>query len=325
MTLHIVPFEDRFVDQAVDLLAAAHAPAGEDVPAVDLADPGAARAQLDGWSTAGPAVAALSDGTPIGFMAATVGKLPGDQLGRVRLPHHAAAANGVRPTYRRLYQALSQDLVDIGCFEHTVVVAAGHHDTVACLVELGFGIDQIKGFRPLIPPHRPAPQVQLRQARPGDLAELVLLTLELQRFHAAAPMLRPALIDPLAVKDDLHAAIMNERRLVLVAEVDGRPAGVMVADPDNRSPEAATIGIAVVTAAARAEGIGTALLSGVMDWAAGHGFSTCGTEWTSPNLLSDTFWRGHGFTPARYTLTRRIDPRVAWADSQLNYRHYLPQ
>ncbi|OLT31675.1 hypothetical protein BJF79_00235 [Actinomadura sp. CNU-125] len=306
MALHIVPFEDRFVDRAAALLAAAHATA----PAVDLADPGVARAQLDGWDTAGPAVAALRGGVLVGFMAATLARGPGDPLGRIRLPHHAAVPDDLRSTYRHLYQALSRDLAGIGCFEHTVVVAA-HRDTIACLVELGFGIDQIKGFRPLTPPRRSAPRVRMRQARPDDLAEIVRLTVELQRFHAAAPILRPAPPDLHPLKDDLHAAIADERRLVLVAEAEGRPVGVMVADPDSRHLKAATIGIAVVTAAVRAEGVGTALLSGVVDWAAGRGFSACGAEWTSANLVGDAFWRGHGFAPARYTLTRRIDPRVA--------------
>jgi GNAT superfamily N-acetyltransferase len=323
--LEIVPFEDRFADRAAALLAAAHVPAGDGAPAVDLADPGVARARLDASGSAGPAVVALSGGAPVGFMAATVAKAPGNPLARIRLQHHAAAPHGLRATYRRLYQALSRDLANTGCFEHSVAVAAGHRDTVACLVELGFGIDQIKGLRPLTPPDRPARRVHLRQAHAGDLAELLRLTLELQHFHAQAPMLRPALIDLHAISDDLRAAIANDRRLVLVAEAHGRPTGMMVADPDRRFSGATTIGIAVVTAAARAEGVGTALLSGVVEWAAAHGFGACGVEWTSANPIGDAFWRGHGFVPAGYTLTRRIDPRVAWADARLSYRDFFPR
>ncbi|MEO3750867.1 hypothetical protein [Streptomyces sp. B6B3] len=71
--------------------------------------------------------------------------------------------------------------------------------------------------------------------------------------------------------------------------------------------------------------VGTALLSGVVDWAAARGFRAWGAEWTSANLVSDAFWRGHGLVPARYTLTRRVDPDVAWADSHLSYRHFLPR
>lgn len=58
--------------------------------------------------------------------------------------------------------------------------------------------------------------------------------------------------------------------------------------------------------------MGTALLSGVLSWAAGHGFGTCGVEWSSANLVSDAFWRGHGFGPAGYKLTRLIDACVRW-------------
>ncbi|PSK88785.1 acetyltransferase (GNAT) family protein [Murinocardiopsis flavida] len=320
MALDVVPFADHHIDHAVALLTAAHAPTGAAVPAVDLADPGAARAQLDAFGAAGPAVAALSGGVPVGFMAATVPKLQGTPLGRVRMQHHAAAPDGIRATYRHLYRALAQELVDVGCFEHTVKVAAEHRDTVACLVELGFGFDQVKGFRPIAPLAGPARQVRLRRAHRDDLADLVRLTVELQRFHAQAPMLRPAEIDVLATGDDLRAAIADDRRLVLVAETHGRPAGVMVADHDSRYSTAASIGIAAVTADARSEGIGTALLAGVVEWAADQGFGSCGAEWTSANLVSDAFWRGHGFVPARYTLTRRVDPRVS-----LDYRHFVPR
>ena len=126
-------------------------------------------------------------------------------------------------------------------------------------------------------------------------------------------MHQPALIDLDAIGADILAAIADPRRLVLLAEVDDRPAGLMVAGPDSHLPGTATIGVAVVTAAVRARGVGTDLLSGVVDWAGRHGFHACGAEWTSANLVSDAFWRGHGFTPARLTLARRIDPRVAWA------------
>lgn len=331
MGVEVVPFVDGFVDRAADLLAAVHAPsAGEGASAVDLADPGVTRELLGGWRPVGPAVAALRGGELAGFMAATVAKVPGSPLGRVRMQHHAAAPDGRRAIYRHLYQALSRDLAAIGCFEHAVVVCAGHRDVLACLVELGFGIDQIKGFRPLTPPAGRLGEVRRREVRlrlacPEDVAELLRLVVELQWFHAEAPMLRPALTDLCAIKDDLDAAIAAERRLVLVAEVRGRLTGVMVADPDSRRPGAVSIGIAVVSASSRAEGVGTALLSGVVEWAGTHGFSACGAEWSSANLVSDAFWRGHGFAPARCTLTRRVDSRVAWADSQVSYRPFFPQ
>lgn len=315
--MEIVAFADRFTEEAASLLAAAHA---DTVPVPDLADVDAARACLTAVGAAGPAVAAIDDdGGLTGFMAAAVTGFPNDPRARVRMQHHAAGPGRARTTYRHLYRELSARLTGIGCFEHTVTVAAAHADVVTSLVELGFGMDQVKGTRPLTPPDGVRPGVRLREAHPDDLPLILRLTLELQHFHAEAPVHRPAFLDVGAIGADLSAAVADPRRLVLLAEVADRPAGLMVADPDSHLPGTATIGIAVVTAAVRAGGAGTALLSGVVDWARRNGFRACGAEWTSANLVSDAFWRGHGFTPVRYTLARRIDPRVAWAGPGLRY------
>lgn len=84
----------------------------------------------------------------------------------------------------------------------------------------------------------------------------------------------------------------------------------MVVDPDGHITAAATIGIAVVTAAVRGRALGTALLSGAVDRAVIRGYRRLCAGWTSANLVRDAFWRGHGFVPVRYSLTRLIDRRV---------------
>ncbi|MGG2461075.1 GNAT family N-acetyltransferase [Streptomyces sp. RGM 3693] len=326
MDLNVVPFEDGMVEAAGELLAAVHTPAaGTPAAAVDPADSDTARSHLDAWRAAGPAVAALAgDGTLAGFMVANVAPSPGDPVGRIPLSHHATAPGGARATYRHLYRALSRRLVDIGCFEHRIKVAADHSDTLAVFVQLGFGIEQIRGLRPLTPPNGTAGKARVRQATTEDLPELLALVLEVQKFHAEAPIHLPALIDLHAMRDNLQASVTDARRLALVAEVDGRPAGLMVVEPHSGIPGAVAIGIAAVTAAVRGGGLGTALLSGVLEWATRQGHRACAVSWSSVNLVSDAFWRGHGFTPARYTLVRRLDPRIAWAHSRLDYQDFLP-
>ncbi|MFG2224984.1 hypothetical protein [Streptomyces sp. NPDC048644] len=140
-----------------------------------------------------------TQGPPAGrrarYLAATLTGPPGDQRARIRIHQHAATPTGRREIYRALYTALSGRLAAAGRFEHTVLVAAGHRDVIDCLTELGFGIDQIKGIRPPDPPPVTARATRVRAARAEDLAELLCLTLELQKFHAQPPMLSPALID----------------------------------------------------------------------------------------------------------------------------------
>ena len=320
MSLDVVPFEGRLVERAAALLAAAH----ESAAGLDLGDVDVARRLVEGWQDTGPAVAAVEDGTLLGFMAATLADRHECQRARIRMHQHAAAHGADREIYRRLYGVLAGRLAELGAFEHTVVVSASHDDVVTCLFELGFGADQIKGLRPVSAPIRTVRDVRLREADAGDMEDLLRLTVELQRFHAEPPALRPAFVDLRSIRDGFHAALLDENQLLLVAEEDGRLTGMMQAGPDNRYVSTATIGIAVVAASVRSKGVGTALLSGVVGWAADHGFGTCGVGWTSANLVSDAFWRGHGFTPVGYELTRLIDPRVSWADAHLDYRYHLP-
>ncbi|MEV0088762.1 GNAT family N-acetyltransferase [Saccharopolyspora sp. NPDC050642] len=316
MDLEIVPFDGRFTGQAARLIAGDHASTGTDLAEADVAERLVAQ-----WQGDGPAVAAVARGELAGFMAASAPASPGGQLARIRLQQHASVPEGRREIYRRLYGALSGQLTAVGAFEHSVVVAAAHRPVISCLFELGFGIDQVKGLRQ-VEPIGAAGAVEVREADAEDLAELLDLTVELQRFHAAPPILRPALLDLRAIRDDLRASLVDADRVVLVAAERDRPIGMIQAGRDNRFPATATIGLAVVTADARSGGVGTALVSGVLGWASRRGFRSCGAEWSSANPVSDAFWRGRGFVPARYTLTRLIDARVAWAATGLSYRYF---
>ncbi|MGP4111469.1 GNAT family N-acetyltransferase [Streptomyces sp. 4N509B] len=336
--MRIVPLEDGFVEQAAALLSRAHAPAAagaeEGAGGWDIADAEVARRAVAGWWGTGPAVAAVRDGGLVGFMAAVAPAFPGEPTARVRLTQHASVVADRRAIYRALYEALSGQLTAIGAFSHTVAVPAGARDTVTCFFELGFGVDQIRGFRPVpdarTPEARPpaprtpdgaaaVPGVRLRPARGADVDRLLELTVELQHFHALPPALRPALVDPRAIRDGFLAALGDDRQLLLVAERRGQPVGMMQAGPDSSHTDAATIGIAVVTASSRLAGVGSALLSGVGEWARERGFRRYGAEWTSANRVSDAFWRGRGMVPTQLKLTRLIDSRVAWADAAMTY------
>ncbi|WP_030769883.1 GNAT family N-acetyltransferase [Streptomyces sp. NRRL F-2664] len=325
MGLDVVPFEGLFVEPAALLLAGAHPPAGEARSALDLSDVDASRRLVAAWQGTGPAVAAVDDGTLVGFMSATLEEGFGHQHSRIRMHQHASVQRGQREVYRRLYASLADRLTAMGGFEHTIAVSAAHSGVITSLFELGFGIDQVKGLRPASPLIATAERVQLREAEAGDMEDLLRLTVELQQFHAGTPNLRPALADLRSIQDGFRTAFIDERRLLLVAEEHGRLTGMMQAGPDPRYRSTATVGMAVVTASARSKGVGTALLSGVLSWAADQGFATCGTEWSSANLVSDAFSRGHGFTPVGYKLTRLIDARVSWAHTHLNYRYRFPK
>ena len=315
MEARIVPFGRQHIPAAAALLAETGKGRG-----LDTADPVVACQRIQEWATRQPAGFAALDGVSgrlLGFMAVSP---PGGRKARVRLDQHATVGGDVGHQVRcALYAALSGQLVGDGVLVHDANVLAGDEGAVASFARLGFGIDQVKGFRPA------APAVwdpRVRRALPEDIPRLVELAEEVQEFHAGPPMWRPP--EPGAsqmVELGYRRAIEDGPaglHLLVVAEIPGgRLAGLMQAAPDGRFTGAVTIDLAGVTQRFRSTGVGTALLNAVTDWSAGLGFARCGAGWTSANPVSDRFWRSRGLVPQAYRMSRVIDrwPPGGAADS----------
>jgi GNAT superfamily N-acetyltransferase len=212
-------------------------------------------------------------------------------------------------------------------FTHTIAINSCDHTAMETWFELGFGVDQVKGVQAL--PARASDAARstaslVREAQIGDLEALVERAREITRFHAESPMFRPALSDHEFVRDELTRAMASDHHKVVVAEADDGITGFLQVNPDPRFADTATIGIAGVARSDRHRGVGTAIVNYTLGWAGRSGFRFCAVEWTSSNLTSDRFWRNRGFQPLQYKLTRRIDPRIAWADSEISYEYIRP-
>jgi GNAT superfamily N-acetyltransferase len=316
--VRVCPFEESHLQPAAELLAR------ESPSFTEYSEISAARQRVDSWGSSALSVAAVRDGELAGFLTATPPGRLGEPLAKIRPDQHCATPGGRREIYRRLYGELSGRLIAIGAFEHMITVAMAQSDVLQHFFELGFGIDQIKGRRPLTRIADGAPDVTVRPARADDVGELISLAEEVTLFHAEPPMLRPAFGDFGAIRASYLSALGDDRQFLPVAEYEGRVVGMMHAVPDSRYRNTATIGLAGVTPSARLHGVGRALLAGVVGWAGRRGYEACAVEWTSANPISDRFWRRHGFDPVHCKLVRRIDPQVAWANPRLSYRHFRP-
>lgn len=303
MEARIVPFERQHLPAAASLLA--ETGKGH---RLFTEDPVVACQQIEGWATRIPTGFAALDGVSgrlLGFMAASPSD--GGRSARVRLDQHATVGGELGHQVRcRLYTAMSAQLVSDGVLTHEADVLVRDEGAVASFARLGFGIDQVKGFRPTAPV---AWDPRVRRARPEDIPRLIELADEVQEFHQRPPMWRRPVsgISEMVARDAQRSSEGSLHLLVVAEMSDGGLAGLMKATLDNRFADAIMIGLAGVTQRFRSTGVGTALLDAVTDWSASLGYARCGAGWTSANPISDRFWRSRGLVPEYYRMSRVID------------------
>jgi GNAT superfamily N-acetyltransferase len=313
-------FGRAHLDDAATLLVETLRMEGDDSgPRYTVSDAASARTLIADAVETGPAVVALGDAALVGFMIAPLPKVPGAGASRMKIVHHAALPPVARDAYRRMYEQIAGDLVAAGCFQHSILVPTEQQAAVTALFELRFGIDQIKGAQIVASGDAAMNAETIRPAGLEDLDRLLELSIELAQFHARPPMLTPALLDVPSIRPVLTDHLKAERDVVLVACQGDAVVGMIQAQPDSQYANTATIGLNIVTKHARSAGVGTTMLHALFAWAADAGFERCAVGWDSANLLSDAFYRSRGFTPLRYELQRSIDPRVAWANENLDY------
>jgi GNAT superfamily N-acetyltransferase len=316
----VEPVARTQIDALATLLAESHQGSTGSGARHVLADEAMAIQAVTAAVAAGPGVAAFDGPAAVGYMIAPLPARPGTTTARLGVTHHAAHRTETRLIYRRMYEALSAKLVELGCTYHSLPVVAEHADVVSAFFELEFGIDQIDGMlRVPETADRPEGGSAVRFATASDLDRIVELAIELAKYHSRAPMFQVALLDASATRRDVEAALADERSTVVVAEMGERIVAMATAGPDKAYLDTFDIGMNSVTAGARRGGVGTAMLNFLLAWGASRGYRHCTVGWTSSNLGSDAFYRSRGFTPVRYRLHRRIDDRVSWANEGLDY------
>jgi ribosomal protein S18 acetylase RimI-like enzyme len=146
------------------------------------------------------------------------------------------------------------------------------------------------------PPRRvpaPDPGILVRPfGRPGDAAAWCRLHAEGYRedFH----------FEPLTAPS-VRADLREPGNLVLVAEEAGRPVGIVLAREHGRS--AAAIQSLLVARRRRRNGIGRALLRGVLAAMAARGRRPCTLGVDEDNAAAIALYRSEGFRPSREDVT----------------------
>lgn len=335
MGLRVIPFDETMLTTAGRLLAQRHLRhrgACSLLPG-DFEDAGVSRRAVEAaWlRSAGSGVAAVEGQELRGFLLpeGRVDTLRG-RTAWVGLAAHALAETAPRMLYRELYAAAAQPWIETGHFVHHVNVPASDPAGLDAWFSLGFGMEQVHALLALSGEDlaasaasgpTPPDGVTVRRATTADRPELVRVADTIARWHTRPPVWAPAPDDSIAeIRAGIAAALSEDGVAFFIAERDGRVVGYQGYFPDPPTQDGLTVpprcvelSVAATVADERRKGIARALMVAGLEWARDEGYGVCSTDWRSANLSAHSFWLARGFESVSYRLTRRIDPRVAWA------------
>jgi GNAT superfamily N-acetyltransferase len=275
-------------------------------------------------------VAVREGGRLVGFMLGRKELTPEDSLGArwghpragvVPIDAYACAVD-VDPlrVYTEMYMAASEDWVRDGFFAHSVQVMAADQAAHDALVALGFGRRFVAAVRDIEPLPALSATVNVREATGDDTKAVHALEMELDLYHARAPIFLP--MDPStheAASQFMDAVIENPENAIFLAEQGGRPAGMNSLLVQSFIPKCVLkerslyLYQGIVSGSARSGGIGEALLARSPQWAHDQGYEQMALHYFSANPTGGFFWRKHGFEAVQYAMTRLVDERIAWA------------
>lgn len=337
MSIEIIPFHVGLMPAAAELLARRHARDRQALPLLPARFENTRNAQAavrEVWNkphTTG--TAALRDGRLVGYL---LGEARFDTLrGRhiwMHLAGHALADDAPSSLYAELYAAAGPAWLRLGAFDHYIKIPATDAAALDVWFDLTFGKEQAHAFLSLngaLPERVAVPGVVIRRATEADRDAFVDEMSPILRQHMSGPPVWGVAL-PEAVgsmREGFADLLTDATALVWLAEAEGeteagRVLGYQVYFPASPADDDLTISISERTALlevaatrpdARGRGIGRALAAAGLADAAAGGYTVCVADWRTTNIEGNRFWLGVGFRPAVYRLTRKVDPRIAWA------------
>ncbi len=339
MTVTIAPFSTEHLEPAAALLAARHRHDRTWAPDLspEYEDPAATLPMLeDLLATDGTSgVVALREGCVAAYLLGTL------DLGApthtfaafahpraVDIPYagHASRPEDGALLYPRLYAALAQEWVRNGLIGHAITVPA-RPDALEIWGDLGFGRFVALSVRETAAAAEIAPacgrELEFRRAAAADEEALDALVTELFCSFSDPPIFVPFLPETAMERRRFVAERLTDPACTFwLAIAQGRPVGMQVFvephsahwhEPKLETPrQALYLSLAATALEARGRGVGAALTAHTMAWAREAGYERCTAHFLTASRAA-AFWRGQGFCPMTYWLTRTIDERTIWA------------
>ena len=319
MRLEIHRYGPEFLDDAAGLLAQRHAAQRAGEPSLPAAyeQLAVAREAIEELTTENASGAvATRGGEAVGYLLGTPREDPtwGPNVWVEPAGHAVSVAEDVRD----LYALAAARWVEEGRTSHYAIVPAGDAALIDAWFRLGFGQQHVHAIReaPEAPLTELPDGIEIRRPTRDEIPVLAELELALPAHQHASPVFSalgpPPLEEAIA---EWEEDFDDPKYATFVAVVDGHVVGSAVGcsitvsgthkglvRPDN----AGFLGFAAVLPDARGAGVGRALGTTVLDWAAEEGYAVVVTDWRATNLLSSRTWPKLGYRPTFLRLFRAI-------------------
>lgn len=225
---------------------------------------------------------------------------------------------------RLLYADAGAEWIKHGYFSHVLMIPLGERALVEQWLEQGFSYEQkfailqLKDFEASGNPRQD--KVVIRKGGQADAPLLKKVALWNSIHQAAAPSWHPITKETMeSIKRSYMDLSEDKEAFLWIAELGKRVAGFHVyfrkEDADSLS---APLNCAVLPAAStnpdmRGKGIGRVLANHCFAEMKKEGFDYLYADWHTPNQIASYFWPRLGFEPFMVRMSRKIDPRIAWA------------
>ena len=227
---------------------------------------------------------------------------------------------------RLLYADAGAEWVKHGYFHHMLMAPLGNEAVIDQWLDQSFGFDQKYGILSLDdfePKNGALPKLEFRKGDREDAPLLKKMAMWNSIHQAAAPSWLPITRETMEDVQGSYEALSEDQDAYLwMAEQGDRIAGfhVYFRKEDRMSlitPEnCAVLPAASINPDLRGKGVGRALANHCFNEMKKQGFDYIFADWHTPNQLASYFWPRMGFQPIMVRMTRKIDPRIAWAHGE---------
>lgn len=225
---------------------------------------------------------------------------------------------------RLLYADAGAEWIKHGYFNHVLMIPLGEQSLVEQWLEQGFSYEQkyavlqLKNFEASESVKQE--KLTIRKGGYTDAPLLKKVALWNSIHQAAAPSWHPITKETMEnIKRSYMDLSEDKEAFLWIAELGERIAGFQVYFRKEDGLSLSTpLNCAELPAAStnpdmRGKGIGRMLANRCFTEMKKEGFDYLYADWHTPNQIASYFWPRLGFEPFMIRMSRKIDPRIAWA------------